>query len=327
MFGSLLPPALPLVAAMVMEAPQQSAQQIFETARERQEQRWSTVENYTVVQSVLGNEVPTYYEKILVGEDRRPAFRVVPPSEYGPQGGAQPVAGMADAYAMLADSMEGQGALGMSTAPMLRDMSGFLRAGETAEVNDGRSDAEGRSADMARLTERARLVGRETVDGREAFLIRADDLSDIEIDQPDDNGKFTIHSVSMWIDVTEYVPLRLKMDGEVQSEGKVTPISIDKLDQDYRRVGPLYEPHRQVLRMTGLQAAMDPKQQAEMERAQEKMKEMKAQLAAMPESQRRLIEGRMKPAMEQMERMSAGDGSLFETVIDVVNIRINEGPP
>lgn len=327
MFGSLLTPALPLLAAMVMEAPQQSAQQILETARERQEERWSTVENYTVVQSVLGNQVTTYYEKILVGEDRRPTFRVVPVSEYGPQGGAQQTAGMADAYSMLADSMEGQGMLGMNTAPMLRDMSGFLRAGETAEVNDGRSDAEGRSADMARLTERARLVGRETVDGREAFLIRADDLSDIAIDQPDEKGKFTIHSVSMWIDVTEYVPLRLKMDGEVQSDGKAMPITIEKLDQSYQRVGPLYEPHRQVLRMTGLQAAMDPKQRAEMERAQEQMKQMKAQLAEMPESQRRLIEGRMKPAMEQMERMSAGDGSHFETIIDVVSIRVNGGPP
>lgn len=326
MFGSLLTSALPLVAATMMGAPQQSAQQILETARERQEQRWSTVENYTVVQSVLGNEVPTYYEKILVGADRRPTFRVVPTSEYGPQDGAQQRAGMADAYAMLADSMEGQGALGM-TAPMLRDMSAFLRAGETAEVNDGRADAEESSADLTTFMARAQLVGREAVDGREAFLIRAKDLSGLEIDQPDDNGKFTIQSVSLWIDVTEYVPLRLQMEGEVRSDGKSTPLSIEKLDQAYRNVGPLYEPHRQVLRMTGLQAAMDPKQRAEMERAQEQMKQMKAQLAAMPESQRRLIEGRMKPAMEQMERMSAGDGSVFETIIDVVSIRINEGPP
>ena len=327
MFGSLLTPTLPLIAAMAMEAPQQNAREILETARERQEARWSTVENYTVVQSVLGNQVPTYYEKVLVGADRRPAFRVVPVSEYGSQGGAPQTDGMADAYAMVADSMEGQGALGKSTAPMLRDMSVFLRAAETSEVNDGRSDAERRSADMAGVMERARLVGRETVDGREAFLIRADDLTNIDIDQPDDKSKFTVHTVSLWIDVTEYVPLRLRMEGKVESDGKTMPIVIEKLDQAYRRVGPLYESHRQVLRMTGLQAAMDPKQRAEMERAQQQMKQMKAQLAAMPESQRRLVEGRMKAAMDQMERMAAGDGSLFETVIDVVSIRVNAGPP
>jgi hypothetical protein len=118
----------------------------------------------------------------------------------------------------------------------------------------------------------------------------------------------------------------MKVDGDAEADGKVTPLSIEKLDQDYRQVGPLYEPHRQVVRLTGFKEAMDPKQRAEMEKSMAQMEEMKKQIAAMPEAQRKLIEGRMQAAMKQMEQF-AGDGSLFETVIDVESIQINQGPP
>jgi hypothetical protein len=327
MFSRKIVPALTVVLAF--SATQQDAQSIIETMQEKQVERWETVDNYTVVQSVLGQQSPIYYEKIFVGEERRPAFRRVPISEYQEQlpGGTQSAMGhMADGYEMMADSMEGQGMPSVGTGPMLRDMAVFMREGASAEIGDGREDAARRSEEMGEIAQRARLVGRETVDGRETFVLRAEDLSDIEMEQPNDEGKFTLHTMSLWIDAKQYVPLRLKMDGEAESDGKSMPITIEKLDQDYRQVGPLYEPHRQVLRMTGAEAALDPKQREELEKSRAQMEELKAQLAEMPEAQRRFVEGRMKSAMEQMERMS-GDGSMFETVIEVVSMRINQGPP
>ena len=48
------------------------------------------------------------------------------------------------------------------------------------------------------------------------------------------------------------MPLRLLMEGEVEANGKKTPLSIEKQDLDYKQVGPLYESHYQTYRLSGL---------------------------------------------------------------------------
>jgi hypothetical protein len=321
---------LPAFAAVLAAAPQQDAQSIIATMQEKQAERWETVENYTVIQSAFGMRMPIYYEKVLVGNNQ-PMFRMVSATEYQeqPPGGTQNMIGeMADAYELMADSMEGQqGMQGMGMGSMFRDMSGFMRATESAEVPDTRADATGRAADMQVIAERARLVGRETIDGRDAFHLRVEDLSGIEFDQPDGDGQYTLNAMSLWIDAREYVTLQFNIEGVIESDGKQMPMVLEKRDQDYRQVGPMYEPHRQVMRISGMQHALDPKQQQELERARAQMEQVKAQLAEMPEAQRRMVEGRMKSSMEMLERMTGGDGSMFETVIEIVEIRINEGPP
>lgn len=327
MISSVFISALPVILA---SAPQQDAQSIIAAMQEKQAERWATVENYTVIQSAFGMQMPIYYEKILVGDDNQPMFRMVSAAEYQeqPPGGTQNMTGqMADAYEMMADSMEGQpGMQGMGMGSMFRDMSAFMRATEGAEPPDTRADAR-RAGEMSVIAERARLVGRETVDGREAFHLRAEDLSGIHFEQPDGDGAYTLQAMSMWIDTREYVTLRFKVEGEVESDGKRMPMVLEKLDLEFRQVGPMYEPHRMIMRISGMQQALDPKQQAELERARAQMEQLQAQLAEMPEAQRRMIEGRMRSSMEMLERMTGGDGSVFESVIEVVDIRVNEGPP
>ena len=58
----------------------QEAQEVLATAQARQAERWSTVDNYSVVQSISGMEVTQYYEKFEV--DGQPSFRLVPVVEY-----------------------------------------------------------------------------------------------------------------------------------------------------------------------------------------------------------------------------------------------------
>lgn len=337
MLGNFLAPALPLVAAVTMSAPQQNAQQVFETMQAKQAERWATVDNYAVFQSTMGLVAPIYFEKILVGENKIPAFRFVPPSEYQrPEGQTAEDtrrlgAGMADGYALLGKGLAGQGMPGglpgMDMSGMFTQMAGVMRMMSTAEENDGRADATQRVGDQAMLARRARLVGRDTVDGREAFVLRADDLSDIDLGEQPKGGKFTLHTATVWIDATEFVMLKMKMEGEAEADGKTMPMALERLDQDYRRVGPMYESHRQVVRLSGLEHLMTPKERKEMEKSRAEMENVKAQLAQMPASQRRLIEGRMKPAMEQLERMTGDGPMLYEAVIEVVSLRVNQGPP
>jgi len=53
----------------------QEASQIIQTAIDRHEQRMSAVENYTIVQDVMGFESTAYYEKRMV--DGRPVFKLI----------------------------------------------------------------------------------------------------------------------------------------------------------------------------------------------------------------------------------------------------------
>lgn len=56
--------ALAALLAAPAAAPAQSAQEVLETAFERHEQRMEGVENYTVVQEVMGFEATTYFERV-----------------------------------------------------------------------------------------------------------------------------------------------------------------------------------------------------------------------------------------------------------------------
>ena len=47
----------------------------------------------------------------------------------------------------------------------------------------------------------------------------------------------------------------LKM-GDVESDGREAEMTLERLFQDYRAAGTLYESHRQVMRMTGLMDAL-----------------------------------------------------------------------
>ena len=72
---SLLVSLLTLSAVLAPVAPAQNAQEIIQTAIDRYEQRMSGVENYTIVQDVMGFESTSYYEKHTV--DGRSVFKLV----------------------------------------------------------------------------------------------------------------------------------------------------------------------------------------------------------------------------------------------------------
>ena len=86
------------------------------------------------------------------------------------------------------------------------------------------------------------------------FILLADNLGDIKLEQPKDGGEFKLEKVHLWVDSEHYVPLRLLMEGTVEVDGKKTPISIEKLDLDYKQAGPLYESHQRVHKLSGLMA-------------------------------------------------------------------------
>lgn len=196
----------------------------------------------------------------------------------------------------------------------------FMRGaaqGQRELAAQSESDQRDAATQMTEFAEQARLVGMEAVDGRDAFHLRAEGLNHT---QKSDDQEFTLHSVSLWIDAVEYVPLRTRMDGVASSGVESRPMTIERIDSNYRKVpgSKMYEPYRQVMRFAGV---MSPAQQQEMREAQAKMTELDQQLAAMPEGQRQMIMRQMGPKMQMMKSMASGGG--VEMVTEIEEIIVN----
>ncbi|HSQ69135.1 MAG TPA: hypothetical protein VLM41_03550 [Steroidobacteraceae bacterium] len=336
---SLLPALLLAMPAAVIA---EDARSIMRKMGEQQIARWSGVNSYAVDQLVMGNRITQTYEKFEIqGADGKtyPAFRLV-----GQRSGSGECASFLDNYAMGAEmlgeahaseverQMQQAGlppgllkATGsdpwatMDSRVMMGGVAEFARAGAEAERNrsDGRAEAMASAQDIEEFARRAKLVGQESVDGREAFHLVADGLNRT---QQADGQEFTLNTINLWVDTREYVPLRMKIDGVAKSASESRPITIEKFDSDYRTVpgSTMYEPYRQVMRLSGM---LDAAQRAEMADAQKQFAEMEQQLQQMPPAQRQMVMQQMGPQMAMMKQMASGGG--FEMTTEVQQIVVN----
>lgn len=146
----------------------------------------------------------------------------------------------------------------------------------------------------------------------------------IPVDWSQNNdGIYTqINKVHTFIDTENYVYTRRRFEGEMTSNGETRPFFMEKDFDDYRIVpnsnNALYEPYHHVLRMGGILSAAD---RAEMQEARAKLDEFETQLAAMPASQRQMMEKMMGSKLEQF-RTLADDGT-FEYEYFTTEIIVN----
>lgn len=314
----------------------QTAASIMARAAELHASRWVGITDYTVDQSISGNRTLQYFERMEDGG----LFRLVPLSETqrreaGITKGEQKAMyeGMAMGAGMMgpAFASEVPGPMGLEMMRMMGEVSfvmAFAAEGVDKE-NDGRQDARDAADDLGSFAQMARLVGRETVDGAETFHLRVDDAELVQTTE--DGTTFTLESVSLWMDAQAYVPRRTLIQGTLDDGQRSSPLTIEVLDQDYRPVGdmgtgPVYEPHRRVMRLDGIFGqGLSEKEQREMEEAREKMKELEMQLAQLPPDQREMIQKRLAPQLAQMKQMTSGEA--IEAVVTIHDITLNAGPP
>lgn len=292
----------------------QDAQSILAEMDRRQTERLKGVQDYLLVRNVAGIRVATWHEK-----DANGVFRAVPIDEIMDRSAAeanttrpQMTHELAAAYEMMGNVMrqemkrEGFPADGpFDPRNMFDPMATFIRAGANREpMSDGRAEAQSAAAGLAEFARRARFVGREEVEGIDAFHLQATDLKDIQVEQSG-GVQFELSSASLYIDPAEYVPIKMVIEGRAREGRDWMPVTIEKLDLNYRRVGSMYEPHEQIMRLGGIEEAMA-----------EQMKELEAQLAQLPPAMRGMLQNQMKNAMNQ-----------FEAVVYIEEILINTGVP
>ena len=255
------------------------AQEIIDKVVALQEERREGVDRYIVEQEAMGYVSKITFERTTVT---------------GPDG--EPV----DTFRMvLPDEMMQQGEDPVMSQDDFEDM------------------AQEAVYSIAAFSESAELVGTETVDGRKAYHLVAENLERTRSFA--ENQEFTLQTINAWIDADEYVPLKLVMDGTMDTDGTPRPVTIETIERDYRTVpgSNMYEPYQQVMRLTG-EMADETKRQMEEARAQ--LEEFDKQMAEMPESQRNMMMNMMGEQIEMMRKMAAGDGIEIVTTVRSITV-------
>ena len=320
---------------------------LAECAREQQESQMAGVENYAVVVDILGNEVPQYYERTSLASPTGgtyESFVLVPPGEITrrqDQQGMTPEAleHYAEGLRLTGDALETETLksgmpVGMiySMGPppgeepwasprpsvMMGSMADFVEF--AAEAKRRREDGVPVGNDFEKVLANAEVVGSGEINGRDAWHVNSDNLN---ITDTTDGGQVTINSVDYHMDKETCLPLKFHMKGKaVGDDGKPRDIFIERSESDYRKVPGtnLLLSYHQVMRMGGV---LSPAEEKQMEEARAQMADFEKQLAAMPASQRSMMESMMGSRIEQMRKML--DTGAFEFETRVVDVRVNEG--
>jgi peptidoglycan hydrolase-like protein with peptidoglycan-binding domain len=345
-----------LISAVPADAGAQSASGLFDKMTGAEAKRAKGVSDYAMDITMMGHDSTLYYERVTIPQtNRRPVetFRLVPFDEMKSRqeaGQGMPP----DAWQAYSDALRQSGSAmdseidremseagfppglldamgsGASEEPwaspnpgtMMNSMADFAAAGSGAS-SKGKDEADAEQAAMAesmsQFRKHAKIVGKETIGKTRTVHTRAENLELVE----EVNGEeITIHTVSLWIDAANYVPVKLRIDGTARQKRKSREFFVERLDQDYRTVpdSTLYMPYRNVLRVGGV---LGPKEQREMEDARKKLADFEAQLAAMQPEERARVEGMMGSQMDMMRKMV--DGGTMEIETTVRAIRVNTG--
>ena len=273
-------PALASALFLATSLPQgvaaQSVSDIVDQMYASYERQAANVDNYTVVQSVMGFETTSYFVKETV--DGHPIFRL--------QGGSSG-----------------------------NDNFNFSLGGDDTGLGDV-------YAIGPELIEHARYAGREQVGDGTAHVLAIDDLSQVSLGQqptPDDMD-FTAKTGRIYVDTDMLIPRRLEFTGDAQTPNGTHPVTVTIDMQDIRDVSGLLIPYRTAMQISGLQAMIDPEMQAQ-------LREMEAQLAALPPDQREMMERMLGQQLEQLRKMAAGGGDMMSIDVTVSDVRVNSGPP
>jgi hypothetical protein len=206
---------------------------------------------------------------------------------------------------------------------MLSDGSLFYAAAARA-VNqseesyaESQARAEAQFAEMARAMENA-TVSREDYAGIAAIKLTLDEPGTAVAQQ--DGQEFYMNRASMWIDAEKLVTLGHRMEGDAVIDGQRRPVFMESINSDFREVpgSDLYEPYRSVMRMGGI---MDAEQMAQMAQARKQLEDFDRQLAAMPASQRSMMESMMGSQMDMLRGLVNDGAFVYEE--NISEIRVN----
>lgn len=336
----------------------ETAQGILDRARDKQLERWKGVDCFSKTQTVMGRSVTTYFVRTLVKTedggvqtiffpgsscnlDGAPAGAIATPDGQAQGMTPEQMEAYADGLEMTGGALSEEVGNGLEQAGMPRDlfksmggdpwvspdpgtmmggMGSFMRdaaQGQREMARERQGNIQETADNMVAFRDAAKLVGKEEIDGRTAWHLRATDINQVQ--DLEDGNTFTMQSISLWLDASEYVPLRNEVHGVMSDGREERPAVIKNVSSDYRVVpgSNMYESYRRTMSMSGM---LDEAQQAEFAQARKEAEEARAQLEQMPADQRAMVESMMGDSLSMLDNMSADGGFTMETVIDEIQV-------
>jgi hypothetical protein len=173
----------------------------------------------------------------------------------------------------------------------------LLQGPTQAQAEDDRRRNMMRNPTMGPIEERG---------GRQGQRIDFNDINEVMVS--DQGDEFLMSSASIWIDTEHPVMLGHRVEGSAEQGGQSRDFFIESIASDFRFFEELnsIEPFKTTMRMGGV---MTPKEQKQMAEAREQLKELDAQMAAMPPDQRKMMENMMGGQLESIRSM-ATDGVM-----------------
>jgi hypothetical protein len=201
-----------------------------------------------------------------------------------------------------------------------------LPAGPEGDSGDAQTaDPAGGMADFyqhyPQIAERAELVGKAAVDGQECFVVKIDDFSGLDLGQNmtvGDQGEFVPKKATLYLDGSDYVLRKMEMEGETISGAQPQPMTAQVALTDYRNVEGMLHPFTIQVHATGAPSGIP---QEDLAKARGEMERMEKQLAALPESQRAMVEGMIRPQIEQLEQML--EGGEIDITLTTKEVRVS----
>lgn len=304
------------------------AQSLRDAMLDKQTARWNAIGARGLIlgKRMMDNRTVTFHEAVHDG-GRVAYVRHVPPivmqqrmetaagidpmmkaalAQYYPQALSMVMAG-------LSSEVTGDVDTGMLMG-LHQGMGSFMDAAATGAakaIEEEQQDKQRQLADMDRFFQSAEIVGSEVVHGRETYHLRSTDAGG-QIQQ-DEEAEFEPKSAEVWIDKAELVQVKMKVTGQLTRKGPPQDMVIELDNFNFKSVGPLFEPHRQISRMSGV---LSKKEQQELKKAQAEMAKFKAQLDAMPPGQQAMVKQMMGNKLEQFEKMASSGAIEVETIVD-----------
>jgi len=173
------------------------------------------------------------------------------------------------------------------------------------------------------IAENATYEGTETVDGREAHVIFIEDVSALygqTMGEVEDGTQGEPQSGRFYVDVDDYVPLRMSFD--VEFDGEYSG-AVDVNMKDYRSVDGIQMAFLTEIAMEGISDQFSAEELAE---ARQGMKELREQLENASGMQKRIMERAIEPQLERMEKiLEEGSMTMSITILEAqTNVSIPE---
>lgn len=175
-------------------------------------------------------------------------------------------------------------------------------------------------AQMQEMAEAAKLIGKEKVGGVECWVLEMDDMKAFDAGPQPGGGDFDARRGRFWIDRKDYLMRKMMMEGDATNGGQTTPITMEMTLRDYRDTEGFLWPFSTDMVVRGIGSGMSEEERAEAKKA---LAEMEAQMAEMPESQRKMMESMMGGQKQKLEQMI--ESGEMKMTVQVTRLSVNGG--